>query len=298
MPERDHSTVTGWIGAHSEIAVDRYNYVWNSDGLRSVEFSTKPEIIALGCSITLGQGLPIEHTWVDILSKKLNKPIGNISYSGASAAKDVSSFFGLIHKYNYIPKVVIANFANMQRLYFIDPMNEYMRDYFLNNEPRISKALVPFEYGQIIPYEWVYYQNFDHIKMLEAFCKVNNILLIWSSWSTNMPDNMEDFINATFDNYVSDPTRGEFPDNFEYSVDVKSPVELPNMFKMYNWDSMQCHLTEFDEEPEAFHHGYDFHKIAGEWGPGAYWPHPGRHRHIHWADFYYEELKKRDYIRS
>jgi hypothetical protein len=47
---------------------------------------------------------------------------------------------------------------------------------------------------------------------------------------------------------------------------------------------------------EIFDYGYDYHKIAGGWGPGAHWPHPGVHRHLHWADFYKNELISRNWI--
>ena len=92
-PKKNYSSTQKILAGHSEIERPEYEYNWNSDGLRSVEFSTKPPIIALGCSITLGQGLPEHLRWTNLLSSKINKSIGNISYSGASANKLVSSFF-------------------------------------------------------------------------------------------------------------------------------------------------------------------------------------------------------------
>ena len=53
--------------SHAEVARPEYNYQWSSDGLRSIEFDSKPPIVALGCSITLGQGLPVNLRWSDLL---------------------------------------------------------------------------------------------------------------------------------------------------------------------------------------------------------------------------------------
>lgn len=289
-PFHDYAYPAEILGAHSEIPRPEYNYEWNSDGLRSVEFSTKPKVIALGCSNTLGQGLPVEFRWTNLLEKMIDQPIGNISYSGASMSKDISSLFGVIHTYDYVPEYIICNFANLQRLYFIDPKNEYMRDYFLNNEPRLFKAEAPYNYGGVIPYEWVYYHNLDHIKILEAFCSVNNIKLIWSTWSTNLSKEQEEFFVNRFKYYAKDPTRVDFPSDFEYSVNADSVELLDKHYKMKNWDAIRCHSNEKEMHPEIFEYGYDYHKLAGPWGPGAHWPHPGYHRQLHWAEFYYNEL--------
>ena len=67
---------------------------------------------------------------------------------------------------------------------------------------------------------------------------------------------------------------------------------MPPYYEMKNWNSVRCHEAEKNSNPEIFEHGYDYHKIAGSWGPGAHWAHPGLHRHIHWSEFYYEQLLK------
>lgn len=291
-PKKDYSSINPILGRHSEVPREEYNYAWNSDGLRSIEFSTKPEVVAIGCSITLGQGLPESLRWSDILSQKINKPIGNISYSGAAINKNVSSFLGMVHQYQYVPKIVIANFANFERYYFIDGTGEFLKDWYANHSPKKTKSKAPWNYQEIIPYEWVYYNNLDHIKMLEAFCDSAGIKLIWSTWSNTLSKEQEDFLSNNFKHYVQDPTRKLFPDNFETGVFVDSPEKLEPFFKMYNWDNIRCHEEYKKQYEDIFEYGYDYNKIAGDWGPGAYWPHPGVHRNIHWAQFYYAEMKR------
>jgi hypothetical protein len=177
-PYKNYSKDLDILAKHSEIPRKEYNYKWNSDGLRSIEFSNKPKVVALGCSITMGQGLPESLRWTDLLSEMINEPIGNISYSGAAINKNVSSFLGMIHQYKYVPDIVIANFANFERFYFVDSSGEYMRDWYINHKEKKTKISAPWDYEEILPYEWVYYNNLDHIKMLEAFCDSAGIKLI------------------------------------------------------------------------------------------------------------------------
>lgn len=295
-PNRDYSNISPILGAHSERPRPEYNYVYNSDGLRSIEFSTKPEIVALGCSITLGQGLPQDLRWADLLSKRIDTPIGNISYSGAAINKDISSLFGMMHQYGYKPKTVIANFANFERFYFIDGHGNGFKDWYANHKSKKTRASVPWDYEEILPYELVYYNNLDHIKMLEAFCDLAGVNLIWSTWSNTLTPEHESFLSDNFKHYVKDPTRSLFPDHFETGVNVDNPNKLKPHFEMHDWENVRCHSDYFERYPEIFDHGYDYHKISGKWGPGAHWPHPGVHRQLHWSDFYFEEISKRGWI--
>lgn len=295
-PKKDYSSVTSILAPHSEIPRKEYEYKWNSDGIRSIEFSLKPEIVAIGCSITMGQGLPEFARWTNILSDKINIPIGNISYSGAAINKNISSFFGMIHQYNYLPKVLICHFANFERFYFIDGAGEHMRDWYINYKPKKTKAFAPWDYEEILPYEWVYYQNLDHIKMLEAFCDSNGIKLIWTTWSNNLSEDQESFLLKNFKHYYPDITKKEFPPDFEFSVNPNNLNKLKPYYEMKNHGIICCHIEQMVKHPDIFDYAYDYHKIAGEWGPGAHWPHPGIHRQLHIADFYYDILKKIEYI--
>ena len=296
-PDKDYSSKRAIIGPHSEVPRLEYDYIFNSDGLRSLEFSTKPNVIALGCSKTLGQGLPVNLRWTDLLQEKMNLHgnynIGNISYSGAAINKDVSSFFGLINQYKYLPEYVICNFANFERFYFIDEGGKYLRDWYINYSPKVTKAYAPWNYEEILPYEWVYYQNLDHIKMLETFCDATGIKLIWSCWSNALTEEMEMFLESNFKHYVKDTVRKEFPSDFEFNVDVPDVTKLKPHYQMINWKEIKCHLKESKIYEDIFDFGYDRQKLSGSWGSGAHWPHPGVHKQIHWAEFYYNILQEK-----
>lgn len=294
-PNRDYSAIHSILAQHSEIPRPEYNYAWNSDGIRSVELSTKPKVIAIGCSITLGQGLPVENRWSNQLENML-KPhgdytVGNISYSGAAINKNISSFFGLINQYKYLPEYVICHFAGFERFYFVDGMGTTMRDWYSNYSKKTASEKAPWNYEAILPFEWVYYNNLDHIKMLESFCDATGIKLIWSTWSNSLTLEQETFIKNNFRHYVEFPMRKDFPPDFEFLVSVDDPNKLEPYYKMHKWDEIQCHLDLYNENKDIFHHAYDYHKIAGSWGPGAHWPHPGSHQQRHIAEFYYNKME-------
>jgi len=291
-PNKNYSHTIPILASHSEIARPEYDYKWNSDGLRSIEFSTKPEIIALGCSITLGQGMPEDLRWTNILSDLIKMPIGNISYSGASANKLVSSFLGMVHQYQYKPKTVIAYFANFERFYFISQDSNAMHEWFVNHSPKVTKAKAPWNYEEILPFEWVYYQNLDHIKMLEAFCDASGIKLYWSCWSNELTDEQEQFLKDNFRHYVPDTTKKEFPTNFETGVQAKTVEDLAPQYAMLNWQG--CHQEWKNKYPDVFDYAYDYHKFPYDYGrvkgPGAHQPHPGLHKQLHIAEFWNNQI--------
>jgi len=68
----------GWI--------DRpITYRFNKHGFRADEFdSISPSVVFLGCSHTLGVGLPVESTWAHLVSTKLKIKNYNLGIGGAS----------------------------------------------------------------------------------------------------------------------------------------------------------------------------------------------------------------------
>jgi hypothetical protein len=58
------------------------SYKITSDGFRSDEFDSSPCIMALGCSYTVGIGLPVECTWPALLGQKLGLKVCNLAWGG------------------------------------------------------------------------------------------------------------------------------------------------------------------------------------------------------------------------
>jgi len=60
-------------------------YKINSNGFRCDEFDNVPNIVALGCSFTVGIGLPIQDTWPSRLAKQLGLQVYNLGWGGIGA---------------------------------------------------------------------------------------------------------------------------------------------------------------------------------------------------------------------
>lgn len=292
------------ISSHSEKERDDVSYDWSKECLRTVNLETKPNIITLGCSLTFGLGLPVEKVWPSILEKKLknigNYTVGNISYNGASTAKLVSSFFGMIRQFNYLPEYVICNFPNFERAYFPTPENIH-GDIFWHKNTKKDSGKFPFKWETILPEQWIGLQSLDHIKMLETFCKFTGIKLIWSTWSVKAKNEIEDFLLDTFKYYHQDPTRDLFPPAIEFGSPTDRLEELEQYYAMYNWDTIKCHEKEKKLNLDCFEYAYDYHRNPVDYinpGEEPLCPHSGYHRQLHWAEFYFEKILNYDNFRD
>jgi hypothetical protein len=266
---------------------DKYSYTVNKDGFRSVDFLTKPPIITLGCSITFGTGLPEGFNWPSQLQSLLGKDkmVGNLGDHGSSIMKNISQFFSFIKKYNYLPEYLLCNFPDFQRFYFINKNLNNMENLFWLKENIKTKGTAPFEWDKIVPSQWINWSNLDHIKMLEQFCYFNNIKLIWTTWSDNIPDELEDCLAKDFMFYKKDPTRELFPNDFEFNFAVDKIDNLRTHYAIID-SKIDCHSQVRDNNQDVFDFGYDHGNINP-----PFHPHPGSHRHAHWADFFYKEME-------
>ena len=61
-------------------------YKINSQGFRCKEFvDNEPYMVALGCSFTVGIGLPLETIWPELVGKELGLRVANLAWGGNSA---------------------------------------------------------------------------------------------------------------------------------------------------------------------------------------------------------------------
>ena len=88
----------GWLDT-------KFKYDFNSHGFRGDEFSSQPSIMFLGCSYTMGIGLPIEDTWSTIVAKQLNLHSNNLAVGGGSSDTAFRLCLGWIEKIK--PKMII-----------------------------------------------------------------------------------------------------------------------------------------------------------------------------------------------
>jgi hypothetical protein len=78
---------------------NQFTYKFNSHGFRCEEFTQDPTIMFLGCSNTIGTGLPVDTIWPELVAKKLKMRCANLGISGGS----LDTSFRLCH--GYIDKI-------------------------------------------------------------------------------------------------------------------------------------------------------------------------------------------------
>lgn len=88
----------GWLNS-------KFTYKFNSHGFRCEEFTEDPSIVFLGCSMTVGVGLPIEATWPTLVSNELNLKCYNLGIGGAS--NDTAFRLALYWLEKIKPKMVV-----------------------------------------------------------------------------------------------------------------------------------------------------------------------------------------------
>ena len=290
-----------WNNPHADHELHKkIDYKLNSEGYRSKEFKEGTDILTLGCSFTFGTGLPMEYTWPQILSNKTNLTVDNLAQPGDSAQGQIRKSFLYFKKYGN-PKIIIGlfpvlrmefpivhnkldiyrrknkrdkkntwNFLEKGSVWQWDTGNEHekihkIKYYCFRPELFQKYSKAPHSPDMILPPEVGIFYTFNHIYMLEQYCKTNNIKFIWSLW--------------------------EDPNLFIPYLQENDPESLLNyceikMLPESYWNvgtpvvkNPSCH-TEFLND-ELFYTAADRENGTGHWG---------RHQHIHLADTYYDKI--------
>lgn len=74
-----------YFAAHGWDQLGAISYKINSHGFRCDEFDGGPYLVALGCSFTLGTGLPVQDIWPSIVGEKLGLKVVNLGWGGNGA---------------------------------------------------------------------------------------------------------------------------------------------------------------------------------------------------------------------
>ena len=131
----------GWLD------LDAITYRLNHQGFRCDEFDERPAGLALGCSHTMGIGIPEEHTWPCHLSQLLGVHVWNLGVGGSG----LDSNFRLLDHYLPIlrPKFVVHAMPHVARVEYYGfgefktiiahglsgkfPFRDFFLEYFFND---------------------------------------------------------------------------------------------------------------------------------------------------------------------
>ena len=264
-----------------------FNYNLNQYGFRSEEFSTfnskNINILTIGCSNSVGIGIPNEYTWSELLKEKifLNNDkevhIYNLSVSGGNIRlliKNIITFINTVGRPNYI----FALFPDVPRYIHFDKNKvEYSNGVWFkpdhNGQAKKSKIIASFQYSK------KYQENYDHsinffettiyLHLLELMCNLSNINLKWGSW--NHLDNAL-YNNIKFKNYIEFKNMDDFCVPLNYYHTFNKMMKITIMEKKRQIDKKNINDKPF-------------------WAIGSDLAHPGTYWHEQVANIFFESIK-------
>lgn len=259
------------------------DYPLNSEYYRSVEFDEKPPILAIGCSITWGTGLPEHARWSNIISEMSGLKSANLAFPGCGVETIISNTFNLMKKYDYKPKYIFALMPNFERARYLS-FAEYEME---SNKPvGYSLRSIKYEKGkvdlnEIIPPEYAFFKTLSYIKILETFCKQSGIKFAWTTWADHKG------FESMFDSYFVDQVPNYFP---RWGGGPEWTTNEEKRKKAFQFETTNCHSEEENKHLDYFYYAYDNRLPVMHNGFKRFGPHPGMHQNIHWAEQFYAKM--------
>lgn len=254
----------------------KVEYVYNSYGYRSEEFKSDNEILVLGCSQTFGVGLPQIYTWSNILSNFLEKKYSNLALPGDSIQGQTCKAFKYFEEFGN-PKIIVGCFPlfRIDMPEIIDDKSIEIKTLIFEHDyiAPISKKPHALEY--VIPKEATIFNSFMLLKILQQYCKTNNIIFIWDIWESSKF--FEDFYDknknlSIFNNRV---------DDYTYKYIEGDNDKNGNLY--YENKLLECH-DEIKDHP-LFKRASDSDNTFDK-------GHFGIHKNIHIAELFLSKYRK------
>lgn len=269
-------------------------YEINGMGCRG-EVYKNSEIIASGCSITFGLGVPELGRWTNFLSKKTNKNVLNLGSPGAS----IESICNQIIQYcmnNKMPKQIFCLMPDLfRRMVVVDKefykskvdrgevgTKDHLEIMFCNPQVYRDKDHIYMEITNkkyiedyTSPHQLIL-NSINSIYLLESFCLTNNIKLYWSTWdgpSALIIEKMIKIKNFKLKNYSS-----IFP-----LMESEYPLSQPHV------NCFSFHESGFEDHP-SWRKGTDYVVLNNKKDTKN--SHPGIHFQYHIADLFYNLFKQ------
>lgn len=176
--------------------VDRQiKYTFNSHGFRSEEFSNDDSVMFLGCSMTVGIGLPVEDTWAYQVAKAVNLKCFNLSIGGAGP----DTAFRLANHYipQIKPKLVVYLDPPPGRFSLLSANGE-IYSFITGNFTSIDPMFRRYYEHWISLEENITLNSLKHKLAIQAICREHNIKCVVGDSYTDMPfvDYARDLIHA------------------------------------------------------------------------------------------------------
>lgn len=170
----------GWIDCH-------FTYTFNSHGFRCKEFSHDATVMFLGCSHTVGIGLPLHRIWPELVAQELGMHCANLGIGGSSLDTAFRLCYGYIDMIH--PKIVVLMKPAAQRMElfmgFIQPPRQLGH---WSDEPE-AKSWISDERNA-----WV--SETKNVIAIRSMCKDRAIRLIELDSTINQVDLARDLLHG------------------------------------------------------------------------------------------------------
>jgi hypothetical protein len=272
--------------------VDEVNtYEINAIGCRG-EIDENSEIVASGCSITFGLGVPELGRWTNLLSKKTDKSVTNLGNPGASIEeicfniieyclntkipKEIfclmPDFFRnmvVVDKEFYKSKVnrgFMGTKDNLEYTFVAPKIVRNNKSFFMEieNQKYIEDSTSPHQ---------LILNSIRYIYMLETFCLSNNIKLYWTTWDPVSSYILEELCK------IKDFKLKHFTSFYPPDSNYNGPGSFVD-----GSCNPRNHKHEFKDHP-SWVKGSDYYFINGK--QTSEYSHPGIHIQEHFSNFFY-----------
>ena len=281
--------------------IDEINtYEINDIGCRG-EIDENSEILASGCSITFGIGVPELGRWTNLLSKKINKSVTNLGNPGASVQticmdiiqycsntkmpKEIFCLFPdffrsmvVVDKEFYKSKFERGDIGKREGLEYIfcnPTIIKDKRSFFMESEGKGFIEDITSPHQLIL-------DSVNFIYILESFCLSNNIKLYWTTWNGPCSYILQELSK------IKDFKLKNFTSFYPTDQYVNGPGSYIN-----NKCSQDTHEHEFSGHP-SWNHGSDYSFINNE--KTFINSHPGIHVQEHISEFFYNLYKEHNEV--
>lgn len=282
------------VNIESEYAApELLDYSFNSHNFRSDEFHEGTNILALGCSHTLGIGVPESLTWPSFVKELTGiDDVINLGKTGASVALQVGYLTTYIRTYGP-PKMVLCNFPEILRYQYITEPGEIV-------EGSAYSGMTDNSYTK----EQAATQSILALATLEAMCNANQIVLRWQMWSSHESEGYIEYkFSENFKYYVPNKFTEKYLAINDPYVDVKTN-EILGKHSHEMWDEECCGDLK-NRSNGCFNYGHDRYSVPKKYqkenliieqkerdelkkstffvNSGKSIAHLGSHAHWHWA---------------
>jgi hypothetical protein len=293
-----------WLHEHvtDDHWLDRIRYQVNSDGQHWHEFTREPDILALGCSVTNGMGLPYNFTWPSIIEHVFGLKVNNIGRTSHNVHQQMYRMIAHIGTYGFPKRIALLSpdiwranlfeFSSQQEqgrktLAYNDQISSYTTfdDQTSKFHPYLHQAVDNSITS--IPVDVITDQNLAAIDMIAMLAPAIGAEMTMFSWHGYSQQILE---------HIGYPELQQVP---SYLIDEQQNPPQPKDYLGWGfpepapWLGVEgcCELEPTSQWQEAaWTQAFDRGKNG--------LPHPGLHSHIHFAEIMSGERITSDMIKE